>query len=242
MIPIAKPRPSRNQPATIFIPGGYTPARAAPVTRRSAIPTTRVGAIATPSVASPATTADAWTSRRADQMSLSVSIADTSAPTTKPSCTEMVSQAAPAGPSCHRRESVGATAEALNHGAMARGPRGRAPPAPAARSQAGGMVEERPGQAELRAQVLRQRLDAERLSRVVPGVEHVQSQLLGVEEGVVRAFAGDVGVESRRLGLGDQRARSPGDDAHPPHLLGPERHDSRRRAQHGGELLLQSAA
>src|SRR5207245_406943 len=151
MIPIAKPRPSRNQPATIFIPGGYTPARAAPVTRRSAIPTTRVGAIATPSVASPATTADAWTSRRADQMSLSVSIADTSAPTTKPSCTEMVSQAAPAGPSCHRRESVGATAEALNHGA-------------------------------------------------------------------------------------------PGPDAPPPHLLGPERHDSRRRAQHGGELLLQSAA
>src|SRR2546425_7938807 len=92
------------------------------------------------------------------------------------------------------------------------------------------MVEERPGKAELRAQVLRQRLDAECLSRVVPGVEHVQPQLLGVEEGVVRALAGDVGVESRRPSLNDQRARSPGDDAHPPHLLGP------RSEEHTSEL------
>src|SRR2546426_8847787 len=45
---------------------------------------------------------------RADQRSLSVRIADTSAPRTKPSCTDIVSQAEPAGVSCHTRESVGA--------------------------------------------------------------------------------------------------------------------------------------
>src|SRR4051812_2542300 len=35
--PSAKPRPSRNQVAISFIPGGYTPARNAPVRNRSTI-------------------------------------------------------------------------------------------------------------------------------------------------------------------------------------------------------------
>src|SRR6266571_2487506 len=47
-----------------------------------------------------------------------VSAADTSAPATKPSCTEIVSHAAPVPWRCHSFESVGATAEALNHGAI----------------------------------------------------------------------------------------------------------------------------
>src|SRR5205809_386478 len=68
--------------------------------------------------APPAIAADAANSRRPDQRSESVSSADTSAPATKPICTEIVSQEAPAEPSRHTVESVGATAEALNHGAM----------------------------------------------------------------------------------------------------------------------------
>src|SRR5712692_10503645 len=37
MTPRAKPRPSRNQVAISFIPGGYTPARNAPVRNRRTI-------------------------------------------------------------------------------------------------------------------------------------------------------------------------------------------------------------
>src|SRR6266496_4272686 len=69
MIPIAQPRPSRNQPATIFIPGGYTPARAAPVTSRHASPTAGPGATATPTVAAAASAAEPITRCRADQRS-----------------------------------------------------------------------------------------------------------------------------------------------------------------------------
>src|SRR2546426_988872 len=64
--PIASPRPSRYHPATIFIPGGYTPASAAPVSIRSTIPVPGPGANATPRVARPASHAQPATSRRAD--------------------------------------------------------------------------------------------------------------------------------------------------------------------------------
>src|SRR5204863_8725245 len=103
---------------TTFVPGAQPPPRAAPVSIRSAIPVPEPGANATPRVASPARHAQAATSRRADQRSESVSSADTSAPATKPSCTEIVSQAPPAVSSRHTRESAGATAEAENHGAI----------------------------------------------------------------------------------------------------------------------------
>src|SRR5256886_17353095 len=102
----------------IFIPGGYTPASAAPVSIRSAIPVPEPGANATPTVMRPARHAHAATSRRADQRSESVSKADTSAPATKPSCTEIVSHAPPAEASRHTPESAAPTAEAENHGAM----------------------------------------------------------------------------------------------------------------------------
>src|SRR5205809_198061 len=117
--PMASPRPSRYQPAAIFIPGGYTPASAAPVSIRSVSPTVGPEASATPTVASPAMSAHPETSRRADHRSDSVSTADTSAPTTKPSCTEIVSHAAPLVSSCHTRANAGPTAAAENHGAMA---------------------------------------------------------------------------------------------------------------------------
>src|SRR5882672_6599598 len=118
-IPIAQPRPSRNHPAAIFIPGGYTPASAAPVRSRQAIPILIPRENATPSVASAASAADPATNRRADKRSASVKIALTSAPATNPSWTEIVSQAVVTGESCQRRASVGATADALNQGAIA---------------------------------------------------------------------------------------------------------------------------
>src|SRR6266851_600557 len=74
---------------------------------------------AEPMVARPARQAHAATSRRADQRSERVSSADTIAPATKPSCTEIVSHAAPAVSSLHTLESAGVTADAENHGAMA---------------------------------------------------------------------------------------------------------------------------
>src|SRR6267142_5147770 len=64
--PIASPLPSLNHPAAIFIPGGYTPASAAPVSSRHVIPSAMLGAAATPSVAAAASTADPATRRRAD--------------------------------------------------------------------------------------------------------------------------------------------------------------------------------
>src|SRR6266550_7891242 len=118
-IPIASPLPSLNHPATIFIPGGYTPASAAPVSSRQAIPIAIPLETATPSVASAASAADPATNRRADKRSASVKIALTSAPATNPSWTEIVSQAVVTGESCQTRARVGATADALNQGAIA---------------------------------------------------------------------------------------------------------------------------
>src|SRR5206468_3737755 len=118
-VPIAHPRPSRNHPAAIFMPGGYTPARAAPVATRRAKPATGPRENDTPRVAAAAARLAPAASHRADQRSLSVNIALTSAPATKPSCTDIVSHEAPPGPNRHALESAGPTADALNHGAMA---------------------------------------------------------------------------------------------------------------------------
>ena len=84
-MPIANPRPSLNHPAAIFIPGGYTPASAAPVSNRQAIAIVMPLETATPSVAIVASAADPATSRRADRRSANVRIALTSAPPTNPS-------------------------------------------------------------------------------------------------------------------------------------------------------------
>src|SRR5512145_834327 len=70
-MPIAHPRDSLNHPATIFIPGGYTPASAAPVSKRQPIPTPIPGAAATPSVATAAIVAEPATSLRAESRSAS---------------------------------------------------------------------------------------------------------------------------------------------------------------------------
>src|SRR5204863_3118577 len=109
--PIASPLPSLNHPAAIFIPGGYTPASAAPVRSRQATPVAKPVEAATPTVAAAASAPQPATRRRAEKRSASVKMALTSAPATNPSCTEIVSQDVPPWESCHTRASVGATAD-----------------------------------------------------------------------------------------------------------------------------------
>src|SRR5712691_8502427 len=75
---------------------------------------------ATPSVAAAASAAEQATRRRAERRSASVKIAITNAPATKPSCTEIVNHDVPRDESRQTRASVGATADALNQGAIAR--------------------------------------------------------------------------------------------------------------------------
>src|SRR2546428_6737985 len=111
-MPIAQPRAARNHPAASFIPGGYTPARAAPVRNRHAIAGVGPPDAATPMVATAASAALPATRRRVDHMSESVSTALTSAPATKPSCTELVRAAVPVDESPPRRARAGATADA----------------------------------------------------------------------------------------------------------------------------------
>jgi len=87
------------------------------------------------------------------------------------------------------------------------------------------VVQKDPGKAELGAEVFGQRPDAKRLGRVMPAEVDVQSELLGVEVAVVRAFTGNVGVESLHSGLLDERSTG---SRHDPHAT-----DSGRAEQHG---------
>src|SRR5689334_15230764 len=118
-MPIAVPRRSRHQPAAILIPGGYTPARATPVIRRSVSPvfgplTRQISdAVATPTIAD-----DTAANTRGLKGSLSKRTALTSAPSTNPSCTAIVSHAAVPEPDSHSAIIPGAATVALNQGVM----------------------------------------------------------------------------------------------------------------------------
>src|SRR3989475_98443 len=119
-IPIARPRPSRNHVAMIFIAGGYAPAMLTPVTKRR----TRAGArldtqrASAPFAAAPRRT-DQVMSVRGDQTSGRLPSALASVPTMKPAWTAIVSAALPLSSSAHSRSSAGRTAEALNQRARA---------------------------------------------------------------------------------------------------------------------------
>src|SRR4029077_2771143 len=115
-------------------------------------------------------------------------------------------------------------------------------PGRGARSQAGGMVQKRPGQIEARLKMLGERFHADRLGGVVSRVEHVQSKFFRVEEGVVRTFARDVGVETGGRCLTDQRACRPGHDAHAMRALRAEAEEPRRTAEEAGEPLFERCA
>src|SRR5690349_16341470 len=82
-------------------------------------------------------------------------------------------------------------------------PPSTAPRGPGAGSQAGGMVQERPGQIEAGVQVGGEGFDPDRLGGVVACVEHVHPELFGVEERMMRSLAGDEGVEPRGRHLPD---------------------------------------
>src|SRR5438093_6015395 len=103
-------------------------------------------AAATPNVATAAHTAEPATRRRAESRSANVKTALTMAPATNPSCTEIVSQAVSAGESCQTPASVGATADALNHGAIASSSAMARTAGPAADSQTGRMIQKDPGE------------------------------------------------------------------------------------------------
>src|SRR5262245_8834962 len=114
-MPSAIPRPSRNHVAMIFMAGGYAPAIAIPVTKRSTSAGTRLStASATRALATAPSTALTAMRRRGGQMSGRWVTAAIRVPAMKPSCTARVRPALPAPASDHSRASAGSTAEALN--------------------------------------------------------------------------------------------------------------------------------
>jgi hypothetical protein len=118
--PSAKPRRARNQPAAIFIAGGYTAARPMPVAKRSAITTHGPGASSTAAFAAAPASAPAQMRRGPDTRSAMLMNAPASVPATKPACTAMVSQAASLPLKERSRASAGVTAVAENHSVMPR--------------------------------------------------------------------------------------------------------------------------
>ena len=116
----ASPRCRRVQVAASFSPGGYTPARNAPVKNRNTAPSSGPAAIrAKPAVVSAAPAALSANSRAASKRSGRLRTPLTSVPATNPNCTASVSQAAAPAVRCHSAWMSGATAAALNHGASA---------------------------------------------------------------------------------------------------------------------------
>src|SRR6267154_5878100 len=107
--------------------------------------------------------------------------------------------------------------------------------APVAGSQPGRMIQKDPGQSELLGDVLRQRFDSDRLCRVMAGVENVDAQLLGVEEGPVLSFSSHERIEPRRGRLWDQRPSGAGDDSNAVHALGAEWEQSGGGAERLGQ-------
>src|SRR5688572_4529031 len=114
-IPMARPRPSRNQVAMIFMAGGYAPAMATPVTKRSTSAAGRLSTqrATTPLESAPRTALPAMSSR-GDHTSGRLPSALTRVPPMNPSWTAMVSPALPPSPSCHSLRNAGSTAEAEN--------------------------------------------------------------------------------------------------------------------------------
>src|SRR6266480_7748403 len=119
-IPIARPRPSRNHVAMIFIAGGYAPAMLTPVTKRSASAGARLDTqSASAPLARTPRAMDQAMSARGDQTSGRLPSALASVPTMNPAWTAIVRAALPPSPSDHSRWSAGRTAAALNQRARA---------------------------------------------------------------------------------------------------------------------------
>jgi hypothetical protein len=118
--PSALPRRSRNQPAAIFMPGGYTQASAAPVMKRSATIADASDVYAMAALAVAPARQPAANSRRALKTSARLSSALTSVPATKPPWTATVSQVVADSPSESSAAMRGAAAVAENHSVIPR--------------------------------------------------------------------------------------------------------------------------
>src|SRR6186713_2879643 len=113
-MPSAVPRRSRNHPAAIFMPGGYTHASAAPVRNRRAKMAAADGAAMIARLAHAPSTQPAPKSRRALIASARLVTAVTSVPATNPACTAIVSHATIAVSSLYSAAIAGAPAVAEN--------------------------------------------------------------------------------------------------------------------------------
>src|SRR5258708_5689221 len=102
-------------------------------------------------------------------------------------------------------------------------------------SQPGRMIQKHPGQIELLGGGFRQRFEADRLRRVMGGVENIDAELLGVEKGPVLSLAGHERIEPRCGSLRDQRPSGTGDDSDAMHALGAERKHAWGRAERLGQ-------
>ena len=91
--PMARPRPERNQVATIFMAGGYTPASMAPVRNRSTTAHPYRGATTTRAFTAAAEAAATAKYSRDGHTSARFRTAATPVPATNPMLTTVVSQA-----------------------------------------------------------------------------------------------------------------------------------------------------
>ncbi len=114
-IPMPSPRSWRVQVVMIFMPTGYTPASTIPVrNRRRRAGIRLVARRGISPVARAASSAEPAKNRRTGTLSARVNADEPSAPTTKPICTDIVSQALPESLRPHASVRAGTTADAEN--------------------------------------------------------------------------------------------------------------------------------
>src|SRR5262249_6984491 len=118
--PSAVPRRSRNQPAAIFIPGGYTQASAAPVQNRSPMMAPAEGATAIAALQQAPNRQPPAKSRLALTASARFVTTVTTVPNTNAARTGIVSHARAPASSAKSREMAGAAAVAENQSVMPR--------------------------------------------------------------------------------------------------------------------------
>ncbi len=117
MTPNASPRRAGGaQDPVSFMPTGYTPARKTPVRKRSGMAPANPSTVrANTPVQAAASVALPAINRCGLIRSARFNTVEVTAPATKPSCTDAVSQTDAAALICHDSRSAGTTAEAENH-------------------------------------------------------------------------------------------------------------------------------
>ena len=181
-MPSAVPRRSRNHPATIFRPGGYTHASATPVHTRRRMTATALSANGMAALAAAPMAHPAANSRRALRTSARLSSALVNVPATNPAWTAIVSHAVPARDSASASAIAGAAAVAENHSVMPRN-------WPVATSSS------------MRTAC------AEGAGRSFEGVGRFSEGAGRSSEGVGRSFRGAISEDTEGMGSSDTRSR-----------------------------------